>query len=739
MSRPLRILHLADSHIGAELPDRPRMHDWRRGDEIVASFRHALAPALRGEVDLVIHAGDVFDRADPGQAAILAAAAPLLEVAAAGVPVVIAPGNHERSLLPASLFFAHENLHIAREPTTFSFRLCDRRVAVAAIPFIRRRVAEAFADALRASQWTTAAAELNILATHQAFESATCGPGNYRFRAGEDVLPRDLPAAGFDYVAAGHVHRHQRLEPDTDGPPIVYAGSTDRITFAEKDEPKGAVFVEQANGRVAPRFVEHAVRPMVVLPLDISGLNRAQVRARVAESLAAAPRAAIAQLRLSGQATRDALRGVRLADVCRDARPDVSARISVQAIEFVTPREIRTDVAPAHPADGARAGPARPAFAARPPESTFESLSSRPLERFEFALADLKRLPNVCGVYALRDLAGRLLYVGKSKRLRARVRAHVGPGPTAAFFDGWTRQVAAVEAIETFSELEAQLIEAELIRRLRPPFNRQMRQWSRYCYLAPGGAPYGQLRVVRDAPQDGPCFGPYRTRFAAEEIHESAAVFFGLALCPPETRRRGPLLGEHAAFQLCQRYFSGLCAGPCGGRVSGADYSQRLAAREALLRGENDAALAAAEAKLAALSEAELDTPAARVWQRVAQCLRAAFDHGATLRQAEGLVGSALVSGPEATKRRVLVLSSRELQVEDVRPAESSAAHALRRWTLLLQMEGRTARRTALPKDAVDGLCLAARALARTPDACGLLSPADARLKPRAFLQRVFA
>ena len=123
MSRLLRILHIADSHIGAQLPARPRSRRPRRGDDFIASFRRVLDRAREFDVDLVLHAGDVFDEPSPSNAAISAAALPLLELAAAGLPVVILPGNHERSAIPASLLFSHPNLHIVRRPDTHTIRL----------------------------------------------------------------------------------------------------------------------------------------------------------------------------------------------------------------------------------------------------------------------------------------------------------------------------------------------------------------------------------------------------------------------------------------------------------------------------------------------------------------------------------------------------------------------------------------------------------------------------------------
>lgn len=104
MSRPLRILHTADSHIGAGWPTRPRHNRPRRGDDFADSFARVADQALELDIDLAIHAGDLFNAPDPGSRTLVAAATPLLKLAAAGIPVVIVPGNHERAVIHAALF-----------------------------------------------------------------------------------------------------------------------------------------------------------------------------------------------------------------------------------------------------------------------------------------------------------------------------------------------------------------------------------------------------------------------------------------------------------------------------------------------------------------------------------------------------------------------------------------------------------------------------------------------------------
>src|SRR5262245_2734351 len=112
MPSGIRILLLADSHLGFDLPTRPRVDRRRRGYDFLANYSTALAPALNGEVDLVVHAGDVFDRSSVVPSLAYQAFEPLRRVAERGVPVFIVPGNHERSRLPHIRFATHPRVHI---------------------------------------------------------------------------------------------------------------------------------------------------------------------------------------------------------------------------------------------------------------------------------------------------------------------------------------------------------------------------------------------------------------------------------------------------------------------------------------------------------------------------------------------------------------------------------------------------------------------------------------------------
>lgn len=272
----MRILFLADTHLGFDQPLRPRVVKDRRGPDFFASVDRALAPARRGEVDLVVHGGDLLYRSRVPPGLVQEALAPFLAVARAGVPVCLVPGNHERSRIPAPLFARHPNLHVFREPETFRLDVRGIRVAVSGFPFARRVDATAFSHLVRATGGLATKADLRLLCIHQAVEGACVGPADFTFRAGAtdspgQVIPGKAIPGGFAAVLAGHIHRHQVLTRDLAGrrlaSPVLYPGSTERTSYAEQGETKGYLLLRAAPGRGGGRIAGWRFVPLPTPPL----------------------------------------------------------------------------------------------------------------------------------------------------------------------------------------------------------------------------------------------------------------------------------------------------------------------------------------------------------------------------------------------------------------------------------------------------------------------------------------
>ena len=251
----VRVLLLADTHLGLRAPDD------------FSSFERALQPAFRGEVDLVVHGGDVFFRSRVKPGLVLRAFEPLKRLADCGVPVVVVPGNHERSAIPYPLFAAHPGIHIFDRPRTFTIDVRGIPVAIAGFPNERDRIRERFAGFLERTESRSVRSPIRLLCVHQTVEGATVGPVDYVFRSAPDVIPGDAIPSGFAAVLAGHIHRHQVMTADLRGralaAPVFYPGATERTSAAERHETKGYVIVEvAADGRAGGRISGWSFNPL---------------------------------------------------------------------------------------------------------------------------------------------------------------------------------------------------------------------------------------------------------------------------------------------------------------------------------------------------------------------------------------------------------------------------------------------------------------------------------------------
>ena len=329
MTDGLRILFVSDTHLGFDEPLRARVERRRRGPDFFACFERALEPARRGEADVVVHGGDLLYRSRVPASLVQRALQPLLRLAAGGVPVLVVPGNHERSALPYPLLAAHDGLHVFHRPATFVIERRGVRVAFGGFPYTRD-VRRAFSSLVDATGLRSVEADARVLCIHHCVEGAVCGPPpGHVFRDAPDVIAaRDLPRDAA-VVLSGHVHRHQVLRRDLAGrplpAPVVYAGSVERTSFAERDETKGCVMLTIAPGG---RIVRCEFRPLPARPMRVHVLAgpASTVESEIRAVLAVAPRDVVLQLRAStALAGAEALRADRLRALAgAEANVDVS-------------------------------------------------------------------------------------------------------------------------------------------------------------------------------------------------------------------------------------------------------------------------------------------------------------------------------------------------------------------------------------------------------------------------------
>ncbi|MBI5947603.1 MAG: DNA repair exonuclease [Chloroflexi bacterium] len=266
-----RIVLVADSHLGFDLPEHPRLARRRRGDDFFANYQRVLDHAVLTRPLALVHGGDFFFRSRVAPAIVERAFQALAEVAEAGIDVFVVPGNHDRSRLPPSLWLGHRNIHVFWEPRTVVLNAGGCTVAIGGFPFARGDLRTEFPRLLHGTGVKGVPAAVRLLCMHQAVGGATVGPGDFVFQPGRDVvhpasLPRTLTA-----VLAGHIHRAQTLEDR--GPPVFYPGSIERTSFAERDDPKGyfdLTFAVDEGGRgsvAEAEFITLPTRPMVDVTL----------------------------------------------------------------------------------------------------------------------------------------------------------------------------------------------------------------------------------------------------------------------------------------------------------------------------------------------------------------------------------------------------------------------------------------------------------------------------------------
>ncbi len=343
----IRILFVADTHLGFDYPFRPRVERRRRGADFFQNFERALEPAHRGEVDLVVHGGDILYRSKVPGRLVDMTFNPLRRVADKGIPVYIVPGNHERSTIPFRILAAHPNIFIFDQPLCYLLEIRGFKLGLAGFPFVRNNIRKEFRIILQRTKWQEVEANVYLLCIHQSVDGATMGPKNYTFRGGDDVVDiLDIPSA-FVAVLTGHMHRFQILNKDLQGrnisTPILYPGSIERTSFAEKNEKKGYLTLDiHTTGKqkgILHRWVfnELPARPMVQFEFDSATMNNACFELWLKERLTKIPDDSIVKIKIYSKPSSELLNVIR-AESLRSLAPK-TMNVSVTLVNYRTYRQ----------------------------------------------------------------------------------------------------------------------------------------------------------------------------------------------------------------------------------------------------------------------------------------------------------------------------------------------------------------------------------------------------------------
>jgi excinuclease ABC subunit C len=195
------------------------------------------------------------------------------------------------------------------------------------------------------------------------------------------------------------------------------------------------------------------------------------------------------------------------------------------------------------------------------------------------------QLPTTAGVYLFKNERGKVLYVGKAQNLRVRVRQYVAGGDGRVRMPSLLKRAVDVEVVLTPSVKDALLLENELIKRHKPPFNVKLRDDKQYLALRLDPREvWPRLREVRRFQDDGAeYFGPYTSSVALHEAVSRLRRIFPLRSC-----REGTFKDHARRGRPCIEFEMKRCLGPCVGLTNEVAYAELVRGTSLFLRGRSD-------------------------------------------------------------------------------------------------------------------------------------------------------
>lgn len=378
----IRLLHFADLHLGVENYGRldsatglsTRLMDFLRAYDQVVDY------TLENDVSLVVFAGDAYKTRDPSPTYQREFAKRIRRLSAAGIPTVLVAGNHDTphaagraTTVDIFATLEVENVYVARKPEATRIETKDGPVQIVALPWVTRsallareeyknknleeinqlildkvtNIVEGPDGLISQLDPAVSGATPTILTAHATVQGAVYGSERSVMLGQEVILPPSLVKNPvFDYVALGHIHKHQVLNED---PPVIYAGSIERIDFGEEREDKGFVVAEVERGRATWQFVKTDARRFVTVEVDVQSDDPT---AEILEAIAAHKiEDAVVRLIIHTPAEKEplinegeirrALAGAfHVAALVKDVERKVRLRLGDQPIEEMTPYQM---------------------------------------------------------------------------------------------------------------------------------------------------------------------------------------------------------------------------------------------------------------------------------------------------------------------------------------------------------------------------------------------------------------
>jgi exonuclease SbcD len=377
MSEPIRMLHFADLHVGMENYGRldPATGTSSRVRDFLDRLDEVINYALEHEADLAIFSGDAFKNRDPEPTQQREFARRMKRLVDA-VPTLLLVGNHDMPGMAAKansldIFRALEvpgvrvgyksdghvietqrgPVYLAWVPYPMRNRLLSREEhAGKSIEELENALREVVADLVETLAREADSHDMpRVLAGHFSVAEAEFG-SERSVMLGRDVAVflSTLADPRWDYVALGHIHKHQVLNPDR-YPPVVYSGSLERIDFGEEDQEKGFCLVDLAREKTTWSFVPvearpfHTIRvdareapdPTAAVLADLEGMSLEGAIVRVLVQLQAGQEVALREREVEAALTMAAH-----ASLIREVEAEVRARLGDLEPQTLTPLEL---------------------------------------------------------------------------------------------------------------------------------------------------------------------------------------------------------------------------------------------------------------------------------------------------------------------------------------------------------------------------------------------------------------
>src|SRR3989344_4500468 len=273
----MKLLHFSDIHIGMENYSKldPETGLSTRFLDFMKTFDFIVETALNEKVDAVIFSGDAYKTRDPNPTQQRGFGEHVKKIAKAGIPVILVVGNHDTpnasgkaNTLDIYSALEIDNVFVSRKPELLNISTKSGNLQIVTLPWLHKDDYKKVGDQLKNLYDKIRSDSPAIFLSHVEVEGASFGSEKGMAIANDVTVPLPLiQDKRLNYVALGHIHKHQVLSKN---PLVVYAGSPHRIDFGEEKEDKGIILVE-INKTTSYKFISTNARQFLSITVSLKG------------------------------------------------------------------------------------------------------------------------------------------------------------------------------------------------------------------------------------------------------------------------------------------------------------------------------------------------------------------------------------------------------------------------------------------------------------------------------------